>query len=418
MRLVELEVHGFRGFADETLSFDGQLTVLVGANGAGKSSLLDAIFLLLSQYSARLLGTRSAAARLKDTDVRIGRPEARLRLAASDRNTDVLWTIVKQGQRERVLRPVGSQYANLNDFVKAVADRTSAEDYLRGAVLPVYYDQTRSVLKIPQRRRGKSDNSPAAVFRSSMHVWGINFPALTYWFQDRESDELRRQKADKAYVDVELNAVRRAMTTSTSLKDPYFSVDRPRGLTFSKGNVQLHVSQLSTGEQVFLALAGDLTRRLAAVAPLGSDPLKAQGIVLIDELELHLHPRWQRTIAPWLLKTFPNCQFIVSTHSPQVLSEVSAEQVRVLEPGARGTRIHRVNSTRGRDSNHLLASVFDTSVREVGAERLIRKADQAISDGDYAEAQRLITKLASVIEGGPPEVSILQARLARRTAAE
>ena len=90
-----------------------------------------------------------------------------------------------------------------------------------------------------------------------------------------------------------------------------------------------------------MALAGDLARRLAAVAPLDSDPLKAHAIVLVDELELHLHPRWQRIIVSWLLETFPNCQFIVSTHSPQVISEVSAGHVRILEDTATGTRIHR-----------------------------------------------------------------------------
>jgi predicted ATP-binding protein involved in virulence len=251
-----------------------------------------------------------------------------------------------------------------------------------------------------------------------MDVWGINFPSLVYWFQDRETDELRRQKTSKTYVDVELDAVRRAMTSSTGLKNPYFSVDQPRGLTFRKSGLNLHVSQLSTGEQVFLALAGDLARRLTMVAMRGSDPLKAKAIVLIDELELHLHPRWQRTIAPWLLNTFPNCQFVVSTHSPQILSEVSAEHVRLLVASTGATRIQLVKSTLGRDSNHILSSVFDTSVREKKAERLIHNADNAISDGDYAKARQIIAKLDSVIEGGPPEIAILQARLSRRTAAE
>jgi predicted ATP-binding protein involved in virulence len=418
MRLTELTLEGFRGFADEGLKFDPRLTVLVGVNGAGKSSLLDALFLLLSQYSARLVGTPSAAGRLKDTDIRVGDAEARLALVASDSSVGpVSWTLTKQGPRQRLLKPSSSNFTSLNEFVKSVAARSSNDDFLRGELVPIYYDQSRAVLKIPRRRGKTYENSALSAFRDSTKTWGIDFSLLTYWFQDRESDELRRQKSRKGYVDRELDAVRRAMTSATRLKNPYFSMDRPRGLTFTKGSTTLHVSQLSTGEQVFMALAGDLARRLAAVATLNSDPLSGKAIVLIDELELHLHPRWQRMIVPWLLKTFPNCQFIVSTHSPQVISEIPSEHVRILEVGAGGIKVHSAKSTLGRDSNHLLASVFGVSPRKETVEYLIQQADSAVIHGDLDEAKRLISRLELEIEGGPPEVAVLRARLARRTPA-
>lgn len=175
------------------------------------------------------------------------------------------------------------------------------------------------------------------------------------------------------------------------------------------------MSQLSTGEQVYLALAGDLARRLAAVTPEGTDPLQGRAVVLIDELELHLHPKWQRAIAPWLLKTFPQCQFIVSTHSPQVLSEVGASHVRILEETPTGAKIATARRTKGRDSNHLLASVFDTTEREASAESLLRRADKAISMGELAKAGKLIADIECAIEGSPPEAAVLRSRLARRT---
>lgn len=418
MKLTQLTVEGYRGFANAKISLDPRLTVLVGANGSGKSSLLDAIFLMLSQYSARLAGTRSSAQRLKETDLRVGCDETLIRLRLEDdRVGTVQWTLLKQEQRQKIMRPSGSDFSGLNEFVKVIAQRTNGEDFLRGEVLPIYYDQSRVVLRIPQRRRSSTrDDSAVAVFRESMNAAGINFPALTYWFQDRETDELRRQRRSRDYIDPQLDAVRRAMTTATKLKNPYFSVDRPRGLTFEKRKTLLHVSQLSTGERVFLALAGDLARRLAAVAKPGENPLAGRAIVLIDELELHLHPKWQREIAPWLLKTFPNCQFIVSTHSPQVVSEIEAEHIRVLEDSRKGTTIANARWTKGRDSNHLLASIFDTPEREASAERLIREADAAISEGRWKDAETLIGRLDRAIEGAPPEVSLLQARLARRRA--
>ena len=219
MKLIELKVDGYRGFATASISFDRQLTVLVGANGAGKSSLLDALFLLLSHYSARLIGARSSARHLRDTDIRVGCEEARLGLTACDKEVGkVSWALAKQGVRQRVLKPSNSNLTNFNDFAKAVAARSSSDDFLRGEVVPIYYDQSRAVLKIPRRRGTRADPSALSVFRESMSTWGINFPLLTYWFQDRETDELRRQKSKKSYVDRELEAVRRAITTATGLE--------------------------------------------------------------------------------------------------------------------------------------------------------------------------------------------------------
>jgi predicted ATP-binding protein involved in virulence len=286
-----------------------------------------------------------------------------------------------------------------------VADaQTEGANFLRGETLPVYYDQSRSILKIPKRRRVSLPESPAAVFAEGLSNWNINFPKLTYWFHDRESDELRRQKTRKRYLDRQLDAVRRAITTATGLRDPHYSVDVPRGLTFRKGKANLHISQLSTGEQVFVALAADLARRLACTTPEDLSPLEGRAIVLIDEVELHLHPKWQRSFVPWLLTTFPNCQFIVTTHSPQVLTEVASDSVRILTATSRGTEVHSAGPVFGRDSNHLLRSIFDLDERRTETQSRMRDADNAITNGDLVKAAAAIERLKSEIEGPSPEV--------------
>lgn len=81
----------------------------------------------------------------------------------------------------------------------------------------------------------------------------------------------------------------------------------------------LDVLQLSDGEKCTLALFGDIARRLAIANPSLDDPLQGDGVVLIDELELHMHTSWQRKVISMLKKTFPNIQFIITTHSPQIL---------------------------------------------------------------------------------------------------
>ncbi|MER9002400.1 MULTISPECIES: AAA family ATPase [unclassified Mesorhizobium] len=417
MRLVRLECEGYRGLSKVSINFDKRLTVLVGTNGSGKSSILDALTVLLSQYSARLASSPSSAGRLKDTDVRLGASETTLRLKAfDDRVGPVAWALRKQGQRERVLRPTGSDLTGLNSFIKAIAaDQSDGLDYLRGETLPIYYDQSRSVIRIPKRRRDKTNDTALATFQDGISSWGIDFRKLTYWFQDRETDELRRQKARSRYVDHQLEAVRQAITKATGLKTPFFNVDAPRGITVMKGRTPLHISQLSTGEQVLMALGADLARRLSNIAADRDRPLSGSAIVLIDEVELHLHPKWQRHFIPWLLSTFPKCQFVLTTHSPQVLGSVHASCVRVLASSARGTKVQRTSAVFGRDSNHLLRSVFDSDERRAKTHKLIEDADRAITVGDYSKAQALLEAMRDEIEGSPPEVAVLRARLNRRT---
>ena len=108
--------------------------------------------------------------------------------------------------------------------------------------------------------------------------------------------------------------------------------DSPLRLTVSKGSFRLPLNQLSDGERSFLAIISDLVRRLSLANPDLDDPLHGAGIVLIDELELHLHPTWQRQVVEKLRTTFPNIQFIATTHSPFVIQSLRPGELINLDP--------------------------------------------------------------------------------------
>ncbi len=91
-------------------------------------------------------------------------------------------------------------------------------------------------------------------------------------------------------------------------------------MLIDKHGETLNVSQLSQGEKSLMTLVGDIARRLAMMNPSLASPLEGDGIVLIDEVDLHLHPKWQRSLLERLTTTFPGCQFVVTTHSPLVVS--------------------------------------------------------------------------------------------------
>ncbi|HEX8168772.1 MAG TPA: AAA family ATPase [Beijerinckiaceae bacterium] len=416
MKVSQLILKGFRGFENSTINFDPQLTVLVGVNGSGKTSALDATFFLLSQYIARLVASPSSAQRLNEEDVRIGTTETSLKITTqiADGN-QISWSLVKQRASRRIVHPNSSDFDTLNDYVRRIASGYgNGRDYLSGETIAVYYDQRRAILDIPQRKRTKIEHDAEYAFKNSLRPGAIDFRRLTYWFEEREGEELRRQRRDRDYVDRQLEAVRLAITSATGLRNPYYSIEKPRGLRVEKDGLELHVSQLSAGERTFFALAGDLARRLAMANLDSETPLRAPGIVLVDEVELHLHPGWQRKIIAWLLETFPNCQFIVSTHSPQVLGEVHAHQIRILE--ARGNTIELAvpAASYGRDSNYLLLSVLGAEERRSRSKELLEKIDDALGRGRLEEARERIRALDTELEGSPPELAIAEARLARR----
>jgi predicted ATP-binding protein involved in virulence len=106
---------------------------------------------------------------------------------------------------------------------------------------------------------------------------------------------------------------------------------QPLAMLIDKNGISLNIRQLSQGEKSLLALVADIARRLVLLNPSLDDPLQGNGIVLIDEIDLHLHPKWQQSVIPSLQKTFPNIQFIITTHSPQVLSTVNSKCIRRLK---------------------------------------------------------------------------------------
>jgi predicted ATP-binding protein involved in virulence len=129
----------------------------------------------------------------------------------------------------------------------------------------------------------------------------------------------------------------------------------------------LPVSELSDGIRTTIAMVGDLAHRAVRLnRHLGIDAAKlTPGVVVIDEVDLHLHPRWQQTILGLLMEAFPLVQFIVTTHSPQVISTVPRECIRVLSIDAdgMGTAATPDFSPLAQDAGMALARIFDTPTR-------------------------------------------------------
>ncbi len=164
----------------------------------------------------------------------------------------------------------------------------------------------------------------------------------------------------------------------------------------------LHADQLSDGERSSLAFVLDLTRRLAQANPKMLDPAKnAEAVVLIDELELHLHPKWQRRIVDNLTTAFPKCQFIATTHSPQVIGEVRHEQIQIMADG----EVYSPSHSFGVDSSRVLEEIMDSSPRAEAVDELLGKLSRTMSDQKYTKAKKQIAELVAHLGEDDPEVT-------------
>jgi len=141
------------------------------------------------------------------------------------------------------------------------------------------------------------------------------------------------------------------------------SYDPVLDLLVDKDGVALSVLQLSQGEKSLFALVADIARRLILLNPGADNPLLGAGIVLIDELDLHLHPSWQQKIATILRNTFPNVQFIASTHSPFIATTLDPDEIYILD----GEMIYcSPLGTKGAASSRLSKTIFSVEERPPG----------------------------------------------------
>lgn len=174
----------------------------------------------------------------------------------------------------------------------------------------------------------------------------------------------------------------------------------------TKGKQSLEVSQLSNGEKVTLAMIGDLARRLALANPSLENPLEGEGIVLIDEIELHLHPAWQREIINRLESTFPNIQFILSTHSPQVLGELSDAQIFFVtqEKDGEDIKVRSVPSLFGKDSNMILEQFMGVAEKNEEIKDMLQKLYRYIMESKLVEAKRMQEQLVEILGSDDPNL--------------
>ncbi|MDL2328823.1 AAA family ATPase [Desulfosarcina sp. OttesenSCG-928-A07] len=338
MKIQSLHLANYRCFDDLNINLDPQLTVLVGINGSGKTAVLDALGIFLKMYAGNFW---SYLDNVPVTDLRHGHDSAQLfcemdaGVPRHPRNRfDISVTLTKN---------LTSHYVDIQrDDTGLYGIKNIFLDFPSPCPFPmvVYYSSKRILDKATQNEGAKPELMYAYTNAFSPQ---IDFSTSLAWFIEKASQEALEAKRlkDMEHTIPELSAVRMAVSKALGeYGEPFVGETPPVLFVPQKDDLSkvFRIEELSDGYRTMLALVMDLARRMAVAnshIEWSEDQtvLHSPGIVLIDEVELHLHPSWQQTVLPTLMKIFPSVQFIVTTHSPQVLTSIEPHHIRILEKG-------------------------------------------------------------------------------------
>ena len=330
MRVRELTISGFRGHsALQQFRFAESFTVVAGINGRGKTAMLDALALLCSRLLPQISPARGGQRHFEPSDVHVNLGGCKLGMKVNCGGIPVEYRLTYDRETRAIeatrLAPA------LRDKVRTIyGDPHRADD---AAPLAVYYTTDRAGYRIPKTLPAILPRGQAAAYTGALSNRTVNFRDFMARHRSAIALEDERTKDNAYYLgDRAVAVVAHALTEFLGGFGNLRVQENPLRLLVDKNGATLDISQLSDGERAFLALVCDLGRRLSLANPLLENPLRGAGVVLIDELELHLHPKWQREVKSKLRSIFPNIQFISTTHSPFVIQSLAPGELINLDP--------------------------------------------------------------------------------------
>jgi energy-coupling factor transporter ATP-binding protein EcfA2 len=438
MLIRSVTINGFRGLGQVKLPLEAGFNLLVGINGAGKTSLLEAIRILL----AKAIQETTPASSFKDVgitsdDITLGRDFSVIEMDFSIHDAMFQLTLSEQRDQRRDAAPGGlkdirdvEELPRLRRGERPAQGDVRLEGTLRGqtserpeigsritpepdkklkAHRPLPLVLFLSVRRAIATQRAPKANAKIPAYEAAFDAErGLAIAGLAEWWRSRDAliADAEAQGEQTSRYAQQLNAVRSALASllpevqdwRVDGKDMRVirKVMVPR--LNDKGEEELieeardiPVGWLSDGERSLAAIGADIAIRLATLNEDAVNPVKdGVGVVLLDEIDLHLHPQWQRRIATDLPAAFPQVQFIATSHSPQVIGETPVGRAILLHEGGR-TEV--LDESLGRDSGWILRHVMGTPERNARLQTGLDEIDRLMEDGELERAREKVTAL-------------------------
>jgi predicted ATP-binding protein involved in virulence len=454
LKITQLELENFKAIKDIKIDrFDKNLTVIIGSNGAGKTTILDALSLNLSWLRNRIVKNGGGGTPIDVLDINLDQDAEHASILTKYNFNSKL-----NAQMELIGKRDGSKTNKKSSIVEitkmgSMYKFAKKKDSEFNMPLLAYYNVNRST-DITDKDTKNFDETTNVDQLGTFYGYQdslngrADFKQFFRWFKRITDIDMHRQTKNTSisyddlleYLPKELDAktkkslaeafveksagksisnINKIRSTFNRLIEVFMDgfgnleiqIEPALTMTIEKNSQKLSVLQLSQGEKSLLALVLDIGRRLVLLNPSLDNPLDGEGVVLIDEIDLHLHPAWQKKIILGLKKAFKNCQFIVSTHSPQIIGEVEPRQIIILYLDSNNLiNYYQPQQSFGLTSNEILDGLMTnqntdfTLNRNNDVEKELGLINLLVSDGEYELATQKIVFLESKLNGDIPEL--------------
>lgn len=345
--IKKIFVKNLSGFGRIKLNFCPGMNLFAGLNSVGKSRLLALIRILLSQT---ISNNKSLATELSFANLKIGKDKV---------NTKITCDL---GDKPLVL----------------------------------FFSTNRSTFRLGSKRS------------EALELRDFNLVEFIEWWLGFNE----QTGAEAATGQTKLAMVNEIVSSCLSWEGVFAASRIEKNLLIQKSSRVEYINQLSNAEKAVAAIVLELIRSLAQANPEIENPARdGKAIVLIDELDLHLHPKWQRSIVRQLTTAFPNCQFIGTTHSPQVISELQPEELTILLCQNNQVVAKSPIQAYGLDSNWILEHLMGVHARPEPAKELIDDIEDLLEEGDLSKARGKLAELKKMLHGIDGEAVRLEASI-------
>jgi predicted ATP-binding protein involved in virulence len=421
MYLKSIKLHNFRCYENLSVDFNSEFTILVGDNGAGKSALLDAVSIALGSYIAGLDGVASNS--ISQDDVHLKTYELGSRYDSQKQfpteieaecNVDGASFTWKRGLYKEKGRTHISDARSIMNYAADLQKGIRKGD--TSIILPIiaYYGTGRLYMQKKDRTvDGNKTNFSRTTGYDTCLESASNARMMMKWFEQMTTIQLQEGQPIP-----ELEAVKKAMAacyagagnSSDHIHFNYMVKSKEIEISYIDHGVpqKMPMKMLSDGVRSTISMVADIAYRMAVLNPQLFDSVleNTPGVVLIDELDMHLHPSWQARIMDDLRHIFPKVQFIVTTHSPSVLTNVKKEHILLLK---NHEIFNPINTTYGRKIESILSEIMDVNVRPKEVRDLIEDFYKTLSDEDYSKAKELLNNLISLL--GEEDSDVVEAKV-------
>ncbi|KDE69071.1 hypothetical protein FUSO6_01430 [Fusobacterium necrophorum DAB] len=422
MQIKQLQLENFRCYEKINISLHPKYTVLIGINGAGKTTILDSLSIALGGYISNFDGMGSYGINKEDSHYKMYKIGSTIEkehifpvsisATADINNREYFWKRSLNGEKGRTTT---TDTKEIMSYAQSLIEEVKSGKSQKILPMIAYYGTGRLWMQkrekhspidkqIFSRLKGYTDCLDSASNEKLMLKW---FERMTY---------LELQEDTKI---PELSAVKQALSESykrmdDSIQDVHFHFkvkSNELEVTIERKNKtveSLPLRYFSDGIKSTFSMIADIAYRMAVLNPqlLDNILLETYGVVLIDEVDMHLHPKWQTKIIDVLCSTFPNIQFIFTTHSPSVLANIPNEHILVLD----NLQITKLSEkTYGRNIDNIFREIMQVEIRPEKIRTLLKNFDTALDNGQIEQAKQLLYELENTL--GKDDSDVVEARM-------